>query len=213
MAICRYIVFCVLRAPFWVSQWPFGIPCRVFLALWVTLGLRFVNHGAPLWHPGVHSVTLGTHLGGFLWVWSDLGAPLWYPWAPFGHPWGTLAHFLEKGMKKVTNGLPTGPPNGTVFGTFRYFYYFEGVMAGAWRTPVSGYFSCSVFWDSGKRNMELTTVFTVPNAHHIFGCRYRFSEFVVPSCIHFGGSWIVFFCFLESFASSGGVRGCNPFLT
>ena len=96
---------------------------------------------------------------------------------------------------------------------FRYFYYFEGVMAGAWRTPVSGYFSCSVFWDSGKRNMELTTVFTVPNAHHIFGSRHRFSEFLVPSGIHFGGCWIAFFCFFESFASSGGVRGCNPFLT
>ena len=66
----------------------------------------------------------------------------------------------------------------------RYFYYFQGVMAGAWRTPVSGYFSCSVFWDPGKRNM-LTTVFNVPNAHHIFGRRH----------------------------SSGGVRVCNPFLT
>ena len=86
------------------------------------------------------------------------------------------------------------------------------LAAGAWRTPVSGYFSCSVFWDSGKRNMELTTVFTVPNTHHIFGSRHRFSEFVVPSGIHFEGCWIVFFCFLESFASFGGVRGCNPFL-
>ena len=71
---------------------------------------------------------------------------------------------------------------------FRYFYYFVGVMAGAWRTPVSGYFSCGVFWDSGKRNMDLTTVFTVPNAHHIFGSRQSFfSEVVVPSGIHFGG--------------------------
>ena len=96
---------------------------------------------------------------------------------------------------------------------FRYFYYFEGVMAGAWSTPVSGYFSSSVFWESGKRNMELTTVFTVPNAHHILGSRHRFSEFVVPSGIHFGSCWIVFFCFLESFASSGGVCGCKTFLT
>ena len=55
--------------------------------------------------------------------------------------------------------------------------------------------------------------FTVPNAHHIFGSRHRFSEFVVPSGIHFGGSWIAFFCFGESFASSGSVRGCNTFLT
>ena len=86
-------------------------------------------------------------------------------------------------------------------------------MAGAGRTPVSGYFSCDVFWDSGQRHVELTTVFTVPNAHHIFGSRHRFSEFVVPSGIHFGGCWIVFVCFLESFASSGGVRGCNTFLT
>ena len=60
-----------------VSQWHSGRPCDVFLALWVTLGLRFVILGAPLWHPGVHFVTLGEHLGGFLWVWSDLGAPLW----------------------------------------------------------------------------------------------------------------------------------------
>ena len=86
-------------------------------------------------------------------------------------------------------------------------------MAGARRTPVSGYFSCSVFWESGKRNMELTTVFTVPNAHHIFGSRHSFSEFVVPSGIHFGGCWMAFYCFLESFASSGGVHGCNQFLT
>ena len=78
---------------------------------------------------------------------------------------------------------------------FQHFYYFEGVMAGAWRTSVSGYFSCSVFWDSGKRSMQLTTVFIVPNAHHIFGSRHRFSEFVVPSGIHFGGCWIVFFVF------------------
>ena len=83
-----------------VSEWHFGRPCCVFLALWVTLGLRFVILGAPLWHLGVHFVTLGEHLGGFLWVWSDLGAPSCYPWAPLGHPWGTLAHFLEKGVKK-----------------------------------------------------------------------------------------------------------------
>ena len=61
--------------------------------------------------------------------------------------------------------------------------------------------------------MDLTTVFIVPNAHHIFGSRHRFSEFVVPSGIHFGGCWVAFVCFLKSFASSGGVRGGNPFLT
>ena len=62
----------------------------------------------------------------------------------------------------------------------RYVYYFVGVIAGAWRTPVSRYFSCGVVRDSGQRNMELTTVFTVPNAHYIFGSRHRFYEFVVP---------------------------------
>ena len=61
---------------------------------------------------------------------------------------------------------------------FQYFSDFVGVMAGAWRTPVSGYFACGVFWDSGKRNMDLTTVFIVPNAHHILGSRLRFSEFL-----------------------------------
>jgi len=86
-------------------------------------------------------------------------------------------------------------------------------MAGAWRTAVSRYFSCSVFWDSEKRNMELTTVFTVPNAHQIFRSRHSFSEFVVSSGIHFRGCWIVFFWFFESFGSAGEVRGCNPFLT
>ncbi len=179
----------------------------------MTLGLRFVILGAPLWHPGVHSVTLGEHLGGFLWIWSDLGAPLWYPWAPFGHPWSTLAHFLEKGGKQITNGRPTGAPNGTFFNIFLYLFYFMGVVAGAWRRLVSGCSFCNVLWEVGKRNMALTSVFTVPNAHHIFGSRHRFSEFVVPSGIHFGGCWIAFLCFWECFASSGGVRGCNTFLT
>ena len=96
---------------------------------------------------------------------------------------------------------------------FCNLYYFVSLAAGAWRTPVSWYLSCGVFWDSGKRNMDLTTVFIVPNAHHIFGSRHSLSEFVIPSGIHFGGCWIAFFCFLESFASSGGVRGGNPFLT
>ena len=96
---------------------------------------------------------------------------------------------------------------------FQYFYHFVGVIAGAWRKLVSGCSFCGVLWDSGKRNMDSTTVFTVPNAHHIFGSRHSFSEFVVPSGMHFGGCCIAFFCFLESFASSGGVRGGNPFLT
>ena len=131
-------------------------------------------------------------------------------WAPLGH-FGPLSGKRYEKRSQIDFQLDLQMGGFSVH--LPYFYYFEGVMAGAWRTPVSGYFSCGVFWDSGKRNMELTTVFTVPNAHHIFGSRHSFSEFVVPSGIHFGGCWIVFFCFLESFASSGGVRGCNPFLT
>ena len=131
-------------------------------------------------------------------------------WAPLGH-FGSLSG--KRCEKRSQIDLQLDLQMGRFSVHSRFFYNFEGVMAGAWSTPVSGYFSCSVFWDSGKRNMELTTVFTVPNAHHIFGSRHRFSEFVVPSGIHFGGCWMAFFCFLESFASSGGVRGCNPFLT
>ena len=131
-------------------------------------------------------------------------------WAPLGH-FGSLSG--KRCEKRSQIDLQLDLQMGRFSVHSRFFYHFEGVMAGAWSTPVSGYFSCSVFWDSGKRNMELTTVFTVPNAHHIFGSRHSFSEFVVPSGIHFGGCWMAFFCFLESFASSGGVRGCNPFLT
>ena len=45
--------------------------------------------------------------------------------------WGTLAHFLEKGAKKVTNGRPTGAPNGTFFGTFSIFLSFGGCYCGS----------------------------------------------------------------------------------
>jgi hypothetical protein len=131
-------------------------------------------------------------------------------WAPLGH-FGSLSG--KRCEKRSQIDLQLDLQMGRFSVHSQFFYHFEGVMAGAWSTPVSGYFSCSVFWHSGKRNMELTTVFPVPNAHHIFGSRHRFSEFVVPSGIHFGGCWIAFYCFLESVASSGGVRGCNPFLT
>ena len=88
---------------------------------------------------------------------------------------------------------------------FGNLYYFVSLAAGAWRTPVSGYFSCGVFWDSGKRNMDFTTAFTVPNAHHIFGSRHSFSEFVVPSGIHFeAAGWLftVFWSPLRALAAS-----------
>ena len=35
--------------------------------------------------------------------------------------WDALAHFLEIGVKKVTNGPPTGAPNGTVVGIVSIF--------------------------------------------------------------------------------------------
>ena len=96
---------------------------------------------------------------------------------------------------------------------FQYFYHFVGVSAGAWRRLVSGCSFCGVLWDSGKRNMDSTTVFTVPNAHHIFGSRTGFSDFLVPSGVSFGGCWIAFGCFWGSFERPGGVPGFNTFLT
>ena len=54
---------------------------------------------------------------------------------------------------------------------FQYLFYFVGVVAGAWRRLVSGCSFCNVLWELGKRDMDLTSVFTVPNAHHIFGSR------------------------------------------
>ena len=45
--------------------------------------------------------------------------------------WATLAHFLEKGVKKVTNGPPTGAPNGTVFGIVSIFSLFCGCYCGS----------------------------------------------------------------------------------
>ena len=124
-----------------VSQWHFGIPCDVFLALWVTLGLRFVILGAPLWHPGVHFVTLGVHLGGFLWIWGDLGAPLWYPWAPFGHPWGTLAHFLEKGVKKGHKWTSNWTSK---WDGFRYIFDIFIILRVLWR-ELGGHLFLGIF--------------------------------------------------------------------
>ena len=112
------------------------------------------------------------------------------PAEPVGHFGSLSGKRCEKCHKWTSNWT-------SKWDGFRYIFdiFILGVMAGAWRTLVAGYFSCSVFWDSGKRNMLLTTVFTVPNAHHIFGSRHSLSEFVVPSGIHFGGCWIVFFVF------------------
>ena len=71
-----------------------------------------------------------------------------------------------------------------------------GVIAGAWRRLVSGCLFFRFVWESGKRNMDLTTVFIVPNAHHVFGSRTGVSDSEVPSGVSFGSSWIGFWCFL-----------------
>ena len=102
--------------------------------------------------------------------------------------WGTLGHFLEKGMKRSQMDLQLDLQMKRFSVHFCNLYDFVSLAAGAWRTPVSSYFSRGVFLESGERNMHLTTVFTVPNAHHIFGSRNRFSEFVV----HFESHWIAF---------------------
>ena len=54
--------------------------------------------------------------------------------------WGTLAHFLEKGVKKVTNGPPTEPPNGTVLNIvpniFIILYALLRELGGDWLLGV-----------------------------------------------------------------------------
>ena len=95
MSICRYIVF-------WHLGPYFGVLVAFWRALWCLFS-TWCDLGAPLWNPGVHFVTLGTYLGGFLWIWGDLGAPLWHPWAPFGHPWGPFGCLL------ITFGCGPGP--------------------------------------------------------------------------------------------------------
>ena len=52
--------------------------------------------------------------------------------------------------------------------------------------------------------MDLTTVFSVPSTHHVFGSRTGFSDSLVPSGVSFGGCWIVLGCFWEVFSSPGG---------
>ena len=74
----------------------------------------------------------------------------------------------------------------------QYFCYFVGVIAGAWRKLVSRCFFFRFVWESGEQNMDLTTDFVVPNAHHVFGSRTGFSHSAAPSGVSFGGSWIFF---------------------
>ena len=45
--------------------------------------------------------------------------------------WDTLAHFLEKGVNKITNGGPTGAPNGTFFNTFSICVLLCGCCCGS----------------------------------------------------------------------------------
>jgi len=108
--------------------------------------------------------------------------------------WDALAHLLEKGVKKITNGPPTGAPNGTVFGRVSIFLLLCRRYCGSLAKTGSWLFFSRFVWESGKRNMDLTSVFTVPNTHHIFGSRTGFSYFLVPSEVSFGGCWIGFWC-------------------
>ena len=45
--------------------------------------------------------------------------------------WETVAHFLEKGVKKITNGGPSGAPNGRFFNIFPIFVLFCGCCCGS----------------------------------------------------------------------------------
>ena len=57
--------------------------------------------------------------------------------------------------------------------------------------------------EPGKRNMDLTTVFTVPKTHHIFERRTGFSDSLVPSADSLGGCWIALWCFWEASGQQG----------
>ena len=85
--------------------------------------------------------------------------------------WDTLAHFLEKVRKMSQMEIQLELQMERFSIHFRYLFYFVGVVAGAWRRLVSGCSFCNVLWEFGKRNMDLTSFFMVPNAHHIFGSR------------------------------------------
>ena len=71
----------------------------------------FGHPRAPFWWPG----------GRILTPVPSILVAFWSSGRGLRGQWGTLAHFLEKGAKKVTNGSPTGAPNGTFFGTFSFF--------------------------------------------------------------------------------------------
>ena len=45
--------------------------------------------------------------------------------------WDTLAHFLEKGAKRITNGGPTGAPNKTFCNTFSICFLLCGCCCGS----------------------------------------------------------------------------------
>ena len=128
---------------------------------------------------------------------------LWTSGPGLRSQWSTLTHFLENEAKQFTNRSPTGAPNGTVSVYVQSFYYCVGVIAGAWRRLVSECFLLRFVCESGERkllrNMYFTTVFTMPNAHHMFESRTGFSDPLGPSAVSLGGCWIVFWFCLGSF--------------
>ena len=116
-------------------------------------------------------------------------------------------------MKKATNGPPTGAPNGTVFSIVSIFLLFCRRYCGSLAETGFWVFLFRFLWESGKRNMDLTIVFILPNAHHVCGSRTGFSDSLVPSGVSFGGCWIAFWCLWEAFSIPGGVLGFNTFST
>jgi len=216
------------RSPFW---WPGGCILTpvgfILIAFWSSgPGLRaqwgtlahFLEKGAfwnvfsspraafrhprsLFWWPGVRILTPG----------ELILVAFWTSGPGLRSQWGTLAHFLEKGVKKVTNVPPTGPPNGTVFGIVSIFLAFCGRYCGSLADSGFCFFCLRFLWESRKRNMHLTTVFTVPNAHYVFGSRTWFSDSLVPSGVSFGGCWIVFWWFWAAFSSPGGVTVSTHF--
>ena len=76
---------------------------------------------------------------------------------------------------------------------FRYFYF--GCYGRSLEDICFWVFFLRCFLGFREAEYGFDHSLIMPNAHHIFGSRHPFYEFVVSSLIHFGGCWIFFlFC-------------------
>ena len=125
---------------FWDLRSVFGHPWATFRG---PSGLspfifRGVTLGAYFWDP---RAAFGHTRPPFLWPGGRILRPMsslfkqlvpfWSSGPGLRSQWDTLAHFLEKGVKKVINERPAGVPNGTFCNTFSVFLLFCGCCCGS----------------------------------------------------------------------------------